>query len=94
MMATYTVTLQRSPSAHTLQYPTLDAAMGCMLAAMRRGYAGGVRMRAKGWPAGMGRWRWPRVQQAPTTRMGQHRGKPMAGYVLCVTHKPTRRPCA
>lgn len=36
MMATYTVTLQRSPSAHTLRYPTLQAAMACMLAAMRR----------------------------------------------------------
>ncbi len=36
MMATYTVTLQRSPSAHTLRYPTLQAAMGCMLAAMKR----------------------------------------------------------
>lgn len=32
----YSVTLQRSPSAHTLRYPTLDAAMSCMLAAMRR----------------------------------------------------------
>lgn len=36
MMATYTVTLQRSHSAHTLRYPTLQAAMGCMLAAMKR----------------------------------------------------------
>lgn len=32
----YSVTLQRSPSAHTLWYPTLQAAMGCMLAAMKR----------------------------------------------------------
>lgn len=32
----YAVTLQRSPSAHTLRYPTLQAAMDCMLAAMRR----------------------------------------------------------
>lgn len=52
----YTVTLQRSPSAHTLQYPTLDAAMGCMLAAMRRdmplvyvcGPRGGLLARADG----------------------------------------------
>lgn len=56
MMATYTVTLQRSRSAHTLRYPTLDAAMGCMLAAMRRdmplvyvcGPRGGLLARADG----------------------------------------------
>ena len=56
MMATYTVTLQRSPSAHTLRYPTLQAAMGCMLAAMRRdmplvyvcGPRGGLLARADG----------------------------------------------
>lgn len=56
MMATYTVTLQRSPRPHTLRYQTLDAAMACMLAAMDRamplvyvcGPRGGMLARADG----------------------------------------------
>lgn len=56
LQGAYTVTLQRSPSAHTLRYPTLEAAMGCMLAAMRRdmplvyvcGPRGGLLARADG----------------------------------------------
>lgn len=56
LQGAYTVTLQRSPSAHVLRYPTLNAAMGCMLAAMRRdmplvyvcGPRGGLLARADG----------------------------------------------
>lgn len=54
----YSVTLQRSPSAHTLWYPTLQGAMGCMLAAMKQDmplvYVCGPRGNTLAWADGDG----------------------------------------